>query len=243
MRPVSIVTVTNGGLFFVRLLVDQVRARTADRPYEIVAVDRGSRDGTREWLARQPDVRLIGRRQRRRGHGHGESAERGVRAARHDAIVLLDSDSHPTSDRWLSDSVDRLDANTRLAGTEVRPDHRDNPHGWYVHPSFMAFWRSDLGGLVVLRKRRGADLDTGEQSTLRMVAAGSRVVRHPLRRAFDVGHPHYPTVSGGVFHAWYGTRLALEPQVVARETKGRVTVDSYLRPVQDMLRAAYGLTY
>ena len=56
MRPVSIVTVTHGGLFFVRLLVERIRAHTTDRPYEIVAVDRGSRDGTLQWLARQPDV-------------------------------------------------------------------------------------------------------------------------------------------------------------------------------------------
>jgi hypothetical protein len=243
VRPVSIVTVTHGGLFFVRLLVERVRAHTVGRPYEIVAVDRGSRDGSADWLARQPDVRVVRRRQWGRGHRHGESAEHGARMARHNAIVLLDSDAHPTSARWLVDSVDRLGPTTRLAGTEFRPDHPANPHGWYIHPSFMAFWRSDLGGRVVLRKPRGHALDTAEQSTLRMLAGGFEVVRHPLERAFDIGHPALPTVSGGVFHAWYATRLTLQPHVVARETDGLVTIQSYLHPLQDKLRAAYGLTF
>ena len=245
MRPVSIVTVTHGGLFFVRLLVERIRAHTTDRPYEIVAVDRGSRDGTLQWLARQPDVRVVKRRQWGRGHRHGEAAEHGARRARHDAVVLLDSDAHPVSDRWLADSVDRLDATVKLAGSEFRPDHPANPHGWYIHPSFMAFWRSDVGGHVVLRKLRGGALDTAEASTLRVLADGFEVVRHPIEHAtaFDVGNPHFPTLSGGVFHAWYVTRLALESGTVARETNGLVTTDSYLRPLQDKLRAAYGLEY
>jgi hypothetical protein len=86
---VSIVTVTCDGYFFARLLVEKVREFVGDRDYEIIAVDRGSRDGTREWLGAQPDVRVIRRRRWpwRTPHGHGESAERGVRAARHGVIV------------------------------------------------------------------------------------------------------------------------------------------------------------
>ena len=57
--PVSIVTVTRGGYFFVRLLVEKVREFTTDRDFEIIAVDRGSRDGTVEYLSAQPEVRLV----------------------------------------------------------------------------------------------------------------------------------------------------------------------------------------
>ena len=59
IKPVSIVTVSYDTFFFVRLLVEKVRETIGARAYEIVVVDRGSRDGTREWLERQPDVRVL----------------------------------------------------------------------------------------------------------------------------------------------------------------------------------------
>ena len=58
-RPVSIVTVSHDTFFFTRLLVEKVREFVGARSYEIIVVDRGSGDGTREWLAQQRDVRLV----------------------------------------------------------------------------------------------------------------------------------------------------------------------------------------
>ena len=245
LPPVSIVTVAADGLFFIRLLVEQVRARIGDRAYEIIVVDRLSRDGSRAWLRRQPDVRLMTRPQFGRRHRHGEAAEAGVRRARYERIVLMDSDAHPVEDGWLEGSVDRLDEHHRLAGAIFRDNHRGNPHGWYVHPHFMAFFKADLAGLVVLRKLRGEDTDTGEEATLRVLAAGRGVVGHDIVfcERFAVGHDRVPTVAGGVFHAWYVSRLARHEAEVARETGGQVTRASYLDPLVARLRAAYALDY
>ncbi len=205
LPPVSFVTVAADGYLFVRLLVERVRALVGSRDYEIVVGDRGSRDGTRAWLRAQPDVRLLTRRQWpwQRGHRHGEAAEAGVRRARHGRIVLFDSDAHRVDPDWLHGSVDRLDDHHRLAGAIFRDTHRGNPHGWYVHPHFMAFFKADLGDLVVLRKLRGNATDTGEEATIRVLAGGKGVVGHPIEfcPAFDVGHPRVPTTAGGVFHA------------------------------------------
>ncbi len=88
-------TVTYDTFFFLHLLVEKVREFIGDRAYEIVVVDRGSRDGTREWCAQQPDVRVVSVPQKRGDHSHGEAAERGVRAAKHEIIAFLDSDAHP----------------------------------------------------------------------------------------------------------------------------------------------------
>ena len=243
-RPVSIVTVTRDGLFFTRLLVERVRQTVTDRDYEIIVVDQGSRDTTRAWVRAQPDVRLLRqRRWFRRSHGHGEAAEAGVRAARHPYIVLLDSDAHPLSTDWLEHSVDRLDDAHPLAGAVFRSRHEGNPHGWYIHPHFMAFRRSDLGGLIVLRKLRGEATDTGEEATIRVLAAGREVIGHEIAGCppFDVGHPAVPTVAGGVFHAWYVSRLLHNEDEVIRETNGLVSRATYLEPLEARLRAAYGL--
>ena len=244
--PVSVITVTRDGLFFTRLLVERVRHFIGAREYEIIVVDQGSTDGTRAWLAAQPDVRVL--RHRRwfgRAHQHGEAAEAGVRAARHARIVLLDSDAHPVAADWLDNSIDRLDDRHPLAGAVFRSPHRGNPHGWYVHPHFMAFRKADLGGLIVLTKQRGDDTDTGEEATLRVLAAGREVIGHDIvfSETFSVGHPRVPTVAGGVFHAWYVSRLLHHEPEVIRETEGQASRARYMTPLQDRLRAAYGLTF
>ena len=245
-RPVSIVTVTRNGFFFARLLVDKVREFTRDRPYEILVVDRGSRDGLVEWLREQPDVRLFHVPQRgRRGHGHGEAAEHAVRRARYERIVLLDSDAHPVDASWLANSVDRLDARHRLAGARFGGKHRGNPYLWYVHPHFMCFFKADLGGLVVLRKMRGEDTDTGEEATIRVLDSKRTVIDYPMQasKPFSLGRPGIPSVAGGVFHAWYVSRLEHTPDEVAKETAGAVTDENYRLPLMEKLRAAYGLAY
>ena len=244
-RPVSIVTVSYDTYFFVRLLVEKVRENVGPRLFEIVVVDRGSHDGTREWLAEQSDVRLIKARPNRRGHGHGEAAETGAATARYDHVVLLDSDSHPIDSSWLELTVDRLDAHNRLAGAIFRGLHKSNPHGWYIHPHFMAFHKADLGKQITLSKPRGTDLDTGEAATVRLLDAGLGVIGYPLEfcERFAVGHPHFPTVAAGVFHAWYGTRLLKDTRTVGEETSGAVNRTNYLEPLQARLRQAYHLDY
>ncbi len=244
-RPVTILTVTFDDYFFSRLLVERVRAMVGQRPYEIIVVDRGSRDGTREWMGKQPDVRMITKRQWGRAHRHGEAAETGARHAQYPIVVLMDPDAHPLDPCWLEMTADRLDDHCRLAGARFEGNHRGNPYGWYVHPHFMAFWKADLGRHVVLRKVRGHDTDTGEEATIRLLDLKLGVLGHPIEfcHRFGVGHPIYPTVSAGVFHAWYSTRLMKDAATVSRETDGRITLESYLVPLTARLREIYGLNY
>jgi glycosyltransferase involved in cell wall biosynthesis len=225
--------------------VARIRQTVTNRDYEIIIVDQGSRDGTPTWAQAQRDIRLLRRRRWfRRGHGHGEAAEAGARAARHAYIVLLDSDAHPISTDWLDNSVDKLDETHPLAGAVFRSPHQGNPHGWYIHPHFMAFRRNDLDGLIVLRKLRGQTTDTGEEATIRVLAAGRQVIGHEIAfcARFDVGHPRVPTVAGGVFHAWYVSRLLHTEAEVICETAGQVSRTGYLDPLEARLRAAYDLS-
>jgi len=243
LQPVSIVTVSYDTLFFVRLLVEKVREFIGARDYELVVVDRGSRDGTREWLGQQNDVRLLSL-PAQRDHTHGEAAEAGIATAKHDRVVLLDSDAHPVSDNWLTLTADKLDEHHRLSGAVFHRPHAENPYGWYIHPHFMAFHRADLGIEIILRKIR-PEFDTGEAATVQLLKAGRGVLGYPMEfcNSFNVGHPHFPTVSAGVFHAWYGTRLTKEKRAVRRETEGAVTAEAYLKPLQTRLRQAYRLEY
>ncbi len=240
-------TVAADGLFWVRLLVERIRHFVGPRDYEIIVVDRWSRDGTRTWLAAQPDVRMMTRPHWpwHGDHRHGEAAEAAVRRAHHERIVLLDSDAHPVGPNWLEGAADSLNETTRLAGAIFVDRHAGNPHGWYVHPHFMSFFKADLERLIVLRKRFGHDTDTGEEATMRVMEAGLTIVKHPILFCpeFDVGVPRVPTVSGGVFHAWYVSRLMRNEAQVVHETSGGITRATYLEPLMARLRAAYGLGY
>jgi Glycosyl transferase family 2 len=247
LPAVSFVTVAADGYLFVRLLIEKLREFVGHRPYEIVVVDRGSRDGTRPWLLSQPDVRVLMRRQWpwTRGHGHGEAAEAAVRTANYSRIVLLDSDAHPVDPDWLRNSVDLLDDHHRLAGAVFRSPHPGNPHGWYIHPHFMAFFKADLDELIVLRKLRGDATDTGEEATIRVLSAGHGIIGREIKfyARFDVGHARVPTIAGGVFHAWYVSRLLHREEDVIRESEGLVSRAKYLNPLMLRLRTEYALSY
>jgi hypothetical protein len=179
------------------------------------------------------------------GHGHAEAAEKGVQLARYERIVLMDSDAHPVAHDWLTNSVDQLSESVRLCGARFVDMHLGNPHGWYVHPHFMCFFKSDFGRLVELRKLQGERTDTGEEATLRVIEAGYGIRAFPIEFCpeFSVGHPRVPTVAGGVFHAWYVSRLEHEETTVVQETSGQVTKSSYLLPLQAKLRKAYGVDF
>jgi hypothetical protein len=79
----------------------------------------------------------------------------------------------------------------------------------------------------------------------RVLAAGRGVLGHEIAFCprFAVGHPRVPTVAGGVFHAWYVSRLLHTEDAVLRETGGQVSRAGYLDPLMAKLRAEYGLTY
>ena len=255
--PVSIVTVAFDTYFFTRLLVEKVRELTTDRPFEIIVVDRGSADESLPWLQAQPDVRIVSMPQSGPSHRHGEAASEGIRQTRHPIVVLLDSDAHPVAADWLGTTASRLNKRVRLAGALVHSGHVGNPYGYYIHAHYMVFRRTDFGELVVLEKMRGETTDTGEEGTIRILENGLEIAGLPLEccqnlvpphplaayARFSFGHPHFPTISGGVFHAWYGTRVGKEPTVVARETGGNISREVYQRPLMETLRSFYRLDY
>jgi hypothetical protein len=78
-----------------------------------------------------------------------------------------------------------------------------------------------------------------------MLEAGKGIIGHPIEycQQFSVGHPRVPTVSAGVFHAWYVTRLIRDKSTVDEETGGTVSRENYRQPLEELLRKAYRLDY
>lgn len=126
-------------------------ARQTFRDFEIIVVDNGSTDDSREWLARAlPDVRVVAL-DRNRGVAGGFNA--GIEAARGAVLVLLNNDTEPEAD-WLQELVGALarNAGAGMAASKLRLfDRRECLHsagdfyGVNGIPGNRGVWEVDAG--------------------------------------------------------------------------------------------------
>jgi GT2 family glycosyltransferase len=90
----SIVIVTWNNLVYTRLTLESLLWRTGYPSYEVIVVDNGSDDGTRDYLAalaeRDARVRL---EFLERNHGFAAASNRGLELARGKCLVLLNNDT------------------------------------------------------------------------------------------------------------------------------------------------------
>src|SRR3954470_7682459 len=94
---VSIVIPTFGNLDLTVGCLDAIRRTKTETEREVIVVDNGSNDGTREWLARQPDVQAILNEENR---GFAKACNQGAGAASGAAVLFLNNDTIP-HDGWL----------------------------------------------------------------------------------------------------------------------------------------------
>jgi glycosyltransferase involved in cell wall biosynthesis len=83
-------------------VLDRVLAQREAPPFEVVALDSGSRDGTLELLARRPVrvERLAGE-----GWSYGRALNAGAGTARGALLVYLSAHCRPLDERWLAQLV------------------------------------------------------------------------------------------------------------------------------------------
>jgi rhamnosyltransferase len=142
----AIVPTLNGARTLPTLLAALERRRGLELA-EIVAIDSGSEDGTRDLLAAAGAkvLDLGGAR-----FGHGSARNRAAAVARGDALLLLTQDVEPVGDAWLAALLEPL-GGARVAGVFGR----QVPRGASPEESFLA--KVNYAG----RPRRLAGSDAG----------------------------------------------------------------------------------
>lgn len=109
---------------------DVVRAvqRLSPAGTEVLVIDNGSSDGSRQLFRKWPKIRTM---LLRWNAGHGVALDLGVCSSRTRITVVLDSDAIPLTAQWLEPAVEPIrSGNALLAGSRSKRN--------FVHPMYMA---------------------------------------------------------------------------------------------------------
>jgi rhamnosyltransferase len=114
---VSIVMPTRNGIGTLPAVLDAIDRQRTNRPFEVIAVDSGSTDGTLRLLQqRAQQVLQIDPA----SFDHGLTRNLAIEHAAGDLIVLLVQDAVPAADDWLDALTRAFDRDDRLAGVFAR---------------------------------------------------------------------------------------------------------------------------
>jgi len=98
LKQVSIIILTYDNLDYNIQCVKSIREYTQDGSYEIVIVDNGSTDGTREWLKQQRDIKLVFPDQ---NAGFPKGCNLGIEIAKKENDILLLNNDIVVTPHWL----------------------------------------------------------------------------------------------------------------------------------------------
>lgn len=154
MPFVSIVLPTRNGAGTLPALLDAIARQRVDYPFEIIAVDSSSTDGTSDLLRGRVD-RLLSIPAA--DFDHGLTRNLGVEQARGELAVLMVQDALPASDLWLAALTAPLAADTTLAGTFARQRPRSDASA--ITRRYLARWAgsSDVPRTNAVRSRAEFD--------------------------------------------------------------------------------------
>ncbi|WP_163266347.1 glycosyltransferase [Chelativorans alearense] len=112
---VSVIIPVKNGLPQFKRVIDMVSSQELDAGFEIIVIDSGSKDGSKEIIpAGDPRFRLI--EIKPAAFGHGRTRNLGVREARGEFCAFLTHDATPVDRFWLRELVKPLLEDDQVAG-------------------------------------------------------------------------------------------------------------------------------
>ncbi|MEM7263938.1 MAG: glycosyltransferase, partial [Planctomycetota bacterium] len=148
-HEISLISVVWNARSTLEPFLDSIRAQSRE-PIEVILVDNGSTDGSREYLRTRDDVRLI---ESDENLGYGAGMNRGIREASGDAILLTNNDLRfdPTAFERMLNELERESRYGAVGPVvkvppdpgEICPLLKGDPglyYGWNFFSGFMDRW-------------------------------------------------------------------------------------------------------
>ncbi len=110
----AVVILTKNAMAHIAAVIKKVLDQQTPWSYEVIVIDSGSRDGTREFLRGVEGIRLIEIVPEE--FGHGRTRNLGIDAADADYVAFLTHDAQPANEYWLSSLVAAIEVDPRIAG-------------------------------------------------------------------------------------------------------------------------------
>ena len=200
----------NGGPLFDEVLTE-ICAQETSFPFEVLAIDSGSRDGTLDLLAKHR-VRVI--RIPNSEFNHGLTRNRAVKEARGEIVVLTVQDATPATRDWLQTMVMNFE-DPEVAGVYChqvpRPDCSP-----FLKDRLKAWVRG--GGKPSVRQVPTPDAFWALHPTQRFLTAAFDNVASAVRRSFALDH-QFQRRQFGEDVTWArgailaGKKIVMEPRV------------------------------
>jgi rhamnosyltransferase len=129
----AVVIPTKNAMPLLPKVMSKVLSQKTSWPYEIIIIDSGSSDGTKEYLRGLSRVRLV--EIAPQDFGHGRTRNLGVEIADADFVAFLTHDAEPIDEQWLANLVATAEQDVRIAGVFGRH---------VAYDSASPFTKSDL---------------------------------------------------------------------------------------------------
>jgi len=187
---VSIVIPTRNGMETLPSVLDAIARQRAAPPFEIVAVDSGSTDGSAALLRRRVD-RLI--EIEPSAFDHGLTRNLAIEHSRAELIILLVQDAVPANDAWLAALTQPFAGNDRLAGVFARQVARPDASALTRH--YLHRWAGAAERPRIMAATSGSEL-ASLAPRARMERCTFDNVCSCIRRSVWQAHPFRATSFG-----------------------------------------------
>jgi rhamnosyltransferase len=187
---VSIVIPTRNGVATLPALLDAIARQRVDFPFETIAVDSASSDGTADVLRGRVD-RLIGIPAD--AFDHGLTRNLGIEQSGGELVVLLVQDALPASDSWLARLTAPLIADDSLAGAFARQLPR--PDASTITRCSLQRWVASSGVARTIAVADSAELEALDPMAQLERCAFDNVCSC-IRRSVWIRHPFRQTPIG-----------------------------------------------
>jgi len=184
VKYVSIIIPNWNGIKFIQVCLDSV-LRSEYRPFEVIVVDNGSSDGSREVVEsyleqdageiRQGNVPVVRLVRLKKNRGFARACNEGINVARGEYFILLNNDVEVTSG-WLSALVEGMERHPECGMGTSKMVQYDNRRQIYNTGDLFKVWGT--GGA-----RGFGELDHGQYETEEYVygaCAGAGIYRRTL---------------------------------------------------------------